>query len=199
MMRDWPNTDYLGSYRLLVEDLSRLCSFIHPCDENLSVYSHRVYELLLRACTEFESLAKDLLRADGFKKRGNWTVRDYHRLNASLQLSDREVGLLFWQPEPKYIAPFAEWAGGSSLKWYRDYNLVKHNRSAQFRRASFHNALSATAGLYAVMAARFSYLFSEWDGAAVRHYPGPAPKVEFATSGSPFSWRKPFGTPQRPP
>jgi len=195
-MRDTPSTDYIGSYRLLVEDLSRLCSFIHPSDDNLPAYSHRVYELFLRACTEFESVCKDLLRAQGFKKRGNWTVREYYRLNASLKLSEREVGLLFWHPETKYMAPFAEWARGPSLGWYRDYNLVKHNRSAQFKRASFQNALLATAGLFAVLAARFDYYFAEGEGGGghqIIFHSGPPPLIEFYVHGSPFSWRKPKG------
>ena len=42
----------IRAFDLLVEDLRKIFSFIEPTDSNKTAYSHRNYELLLRACTE---------------------------------------------------------------------------------------------------------------------------------------------------
>jgi hypothetical protein len=52
---------YEPAFILLVGDFLRVCEFIEPTDAHLQVYSHRLYEILLRACTEFESLCREIL------------------------------------------------------------------------------------------------------------------------------------------
>ena len=48
----------LGAFRLLLRDYEHLLEYVHPDHANMHVYSHRTYELLLRASTEFESISK---------------------------------------------------------------------------------------------------------------------------------------------
>lgn len=49
------------SYKILENDLKKVFEYIEPCDDNLSTYSHRLYELLLRACTELKLIVKEYL------------------------------------------------------------------------------------------------------------------------------------------
>src|ERR1044071_5159083 len=105
---------YVGAFRMLNDDFRRLAEYVEPVDQNLSTYSHRLYELLLRACTEFESACKELLVAGGNpKKPSDMNIRDYRTLEASLKLEAVEVGILIWQPAKTYVKPFDRWSSAT--------------------------------------------------------------------------------------
>lgn len=50
--------EIIRAYYILEKDLINLFEFIDPSDANLATYSHKTYELLLRASTEFDLNAK---------------------------------------------------------------------------------------------------------------------------------------------
>lgn len=145
--------EYEPSFRLLVQDFEELLAFVEPVDANLATYSHRSYELLLRACTEFESLSKQAsVAADSPKQPSNMNVLDYVLLEASVPLSTFEVGMLIWRPKPTYVRPFSGWQTVTPpLNWYNDYNKVKHNRNTEFSRASLENLRLAICALYLLL------------------------------------------------
>jgi len=81
------------------------------------------------------------------------TVNDYKTLENGLRVQDVEVGFHLWSPEARYTKPFEEWSTAQPpLKWYSDYNDVKHNRNTEFNRASLENLLLATSGLFCLLA-----------------------------------------------
>lgn len=140
------------SFQLLELDLKRIFEFIEPTDDNLSVYSHRLYELLLRACTEFEASAKAILIVNGYsKKNGNFNIEDYFLLDKATKLSEYKITLNIWNSISKEMQPFIKWADIHSLDWYSDYNTVKHNRFGEFRKASLNNVINSIAGVYAIL------------------------------------------------
>jgi len=145
--------NYESSFRLLVDDFITLLDYVDPVDANLHVHSLRSYELLLRACTEFESLAKETLVASGSTRpMSKMTLSDYRDLEQHLQLERIEIGLLMWSTQPAYVAPFTGWSNPSSpVTWYKDYNLVKHNRSLEFHRASLSNVRASIAAVFALL------------------------------------------------
>jgi len=154
--------DYKASFDILLRDLDQILEFVEPVDSNDSVYSHRIYALLLRACTDFESLAKDLLLQSGYTARpaNKMTVHDYRHLETTLVLEPVEVEVHFWRPQPRIVRPFRDWSTATPpLAWYRDYNTVKHNRSAAFDRASLAALTQAVCGQFAVLARAAQY---EW-------------------------------------
>ena len=51
--------------RLIMDDFEHLFECIEPHTINENVFSHRIYELLLRTCTEVESCCKGILVANG--------------------------------------------------------------------------------------------------------------------------------------
>jgi hypothetical protein len=146
------DASYLNSLEILSSDFRRLCEFVEPVDANLNTYSHRLYELLLRACTEFESVCKDKLISDGYKKPGNMNIYDYRKLEPTLGLENIEVGVLLWRPNIAYVRPFIGWSSASPpLSWYDAYNRVKHNRNQQFAYASLENVRLSLGGLFALL------------------------------------------------
>lgn len=145
---------YQGAASILFGDLRKICEYIEPTDDNLKVYSHRIYELFIRTCTEWESLCKDVLIATGSKEQPEkMTIQDYVSLENSINLGSLEVGLVFWNPKTKYIRPYENWVSSNPhLAWYKDHHIVKHNRNTKFRYANFQNLLLAMAGLFALHA-----------------------------------------------
>lgn len=145
---------YVPSFSLLVRDFRHLSAFVEPHDDNLNTYSHRLYELQLRACTEFESLCKDALSDKGFAVSPMTSVTEFKNLEPYLQLQRIEIGWHQWRPQPQYVRPFLDWTRASpALQWYSDYNRVKHNRSSQFALANLANVRLAISAVFAMVAA----------------------------------------------
>ena len=147
------------AFKLLEDDLKRLFEYVEPCDENFNTYSHRIYELLLKASTEFETNAKQILKSNGYNFSGrNLNITDYFKINAATKLSEYEVFLDFWRPTRKVIMPFSEWNGqNQSLSWYQGYNKVKHDRQYNFCEASLQNVIKAIAGVLVILYAQFDF------------------------------------------
>lgn len=138
----------------LLADLMVALNFIEPDDANLTVYSNRLYELLLRAATEFESNCKGILIANGYRgKRRDLGIEDYRNLDSVLKLSEYEVVFSFWNSE-RTLTPLSSWKTSHTLGWYKAYNDVKHNRTENFQLANLSNVLNAIAGVACVVYAQ---------------------------------------------
>ena len=148
--------DLIRGYHLLEKELLRIFDYVEPADSNRSCFSHELYSLLLRACTEFEANAKGILTANGYARTGNWNVRDYYLLNAASKLSEYTVSVAIWAGVDKTFNPFAEWSAGQSLSWYQDYNTVKHNRAADFPAASLENVVTGVAAAFVIVFSQFN-------------------------------------------
>ena len=46
---------YVRAFLLVQQDVLELFSYIEPSDANLSTYSHRIQQLLMRSCVEIEA------------------------------------------------------------------------------------------------------------------------------------------------
>jgi hypothetical protein len=143
------------AYKLIEKDLLRLFEYVEPTDNNIHTYSHRTYELLLRAATEFETNCKRILESNGYQ---GTNIIDYAKINKSSRLGEYAVSLRVWYPGKKTLKPFAAWnAGTHSLPWYQSYNDVKHHRNQDFAKASLENVLCAIAGLYVILFSQFLF------------------------------------------
>jgi len=122
--------DHQASFDLLTKDTMEILEYVEPVDSNASTYSHRIYGVILRACTDFESLARDLLVAAGeTQPREKMKVHDYRKLEPRLYLQSVEVNFLPWRPDPLSKTPFKDWSTREPpLAWYATYNAVKHDR-----------------------------------------------------------------------
>jgi len=149
---------YIRAFRLLEEDLKQLFTYVEPTDANKGVFSHRLYELLLRASTEFETNAMQILAMNGYTKEkgSNFNIKDYFKINQATKLSDYSVTCELWQPTREF-KPFQEWSNAHPLSWYQAYNDVKHNRSSEFSKASLENVMNAITGVLAILYAQFDY------------------------------------------
>jgi hypothetical protein len=110
---------FIRAYNLIERDVLRLFEYIEPCDANLATYSHRTYELLIRASTEFETNCKGILYDNGYIKPtgGNLNIMDYYKIDKASRLSEYRVTLDTWFPRGQVFEPFKDWIADHSLAW----------------------------------------------------------------------------------
>jgi hypothetical protein len=152
----------LASYEILKRDLKQLFEYIEPCQSNLFTFSHRTFELLVRACIEVEALCKMVFAKNNVTlNRSNSNIIRYSDLNAAMRLSEYEI-LSYGFHHPPF-APFQAFANpvksARSPAWYRAYNNVKHNRTDNFSDASIGNVIQAVGGVYVLLVAQFGFRF----------------------------------------
>jgi len=150
-------TDFIRSYRLLEKDLVETFDYVEPTRKNYSTYSHRFYQLLMRACTEFEANAKAILQGNGYTKK-KLDIRDYWKLNRACRLSDYGIINPVNDGPDRWITPFGDWKNAADfepLSWYQRYNEAKHNRIAHFEAANLLNVLNAVSAGFVMLFAQF--------------------------------------------
>lgn len=154
---------FIHAYHLLEKDLKELFDYVSPHDSNKKTFSHRIYELFFRACTEFESNAKAILVANRYNLPKCATIKnDYFKINNALKLDKYSIKLNIWDNSPLTLSPFQAWnifendkTIYAELFWYKDYNLVKHNRTQNFHLANLLNLINAIAGVLLILYAQF--------------------------------------------
>lgn len=147
----------IRAFHLLVADLIKLFDYVEPCNANTDTYSHRIYELFLRASTELESNCKAILNANGYVQLGRMTMQDYSKINAASKLHEYEVKFNTWSPIPLVLSPFSEWnpANVSILTWYKNYNGVKHERNVNFHLANLDNLMNSVSSVFVILYSQF--------------------------------------------
>lgn len=152
-------TSAIRAYHTIEKDLRQVFDFIEPDNRNLTTFSTRLYEIFLRASTEFESNCKLILSENvySYGKR-NLNITDYKRINEATHLLEYKIQLSVWANQPLLLEPFLCWSSCETLNWYKEYNAVKHNRSSEFHRANLKNTVDAVAALFIILFAQFNVL-----------------------------------------
>lgn len=144
-----------------VELLNTIFQSVFPTEENFEVYGFNIRNLILLACTEFESQARGILIANNLKHRGNfYTTKDYVKLKSVLKLEDYAVRFTHF-PNIPVLEPFRKWDENDptvSLKWYDNYNSTKHNREVNFSKGRLIDLLNALSANYIMLIAQFGEL-----------------------------------------
>lgn len=155
--------EIIRAYHILQKDLLNILDYIEPADDNLKTYSHRTYEILLRAATEFESNCKKILIANGYRKKpGDLNIKDYSKVNVATRLNEYKLFVNTWSNGKKELQPLKEWKAGHKLRWYSAYNAVKHDRKNDFHHASLENVINAVGATFCVIFAQFhSFIFTQ--------------------------------------
>lgn len=144
---------FVTTTHLIIRDLYELFNYVEPSDDNLGIYSHRIYELFLRTSTEFESNCKAILHANGYSKPiDNMNIRDFFKIAPVARLYEYRVVFDRWNSDYEFI-PFMDWNTDcyTPLSWYKSYNEVKHNRYDKFQNANLYNLMNAVAGLLCIL------------------------------------------------
>lgn len=159
---------YTRAFSIIQSDLIKLFEFIEPSDINLTTYSFRIHELLMRTCIEIEANFKAILQENiykpvynGGRKQGQlrpekeWSIKDFKVINKSHHLDNYYVELPFWKGQKGKLQPFGNWAVDKPLGWYQAYNKSKHDRLNNFHKANLLHLLEAFTGLFVLLSSQF--------------------------------------------
>lgn len=148
------------AYLSIEKTLQDIFDYIEPADRNKDVFSHELYALLLRACTEVEANFKSILVANGVSGSDHFNMGNYKKIEESSKLSKYEVTFPFWRKldgsmSSLEMIPFESFQLGNSPEWYVSYNNVKHNRDSKFENASLENCMNAVAAILVLLYSQF--------------------------------------------
>lgn len=150
---------YWPVYQNLEKEFLSICDIIHVDDSQLSVYSMKIAELLIRTVVEIESLAKNLYFSNGGAKPDDkdlyfdtdcmahlvdlWDIDKKVVLVSSPNIFLIEDANLILTPLHK-----SNKRGSSSADWCKAYQAVKHNRVKELKKGNLKHFLRALAALY---------------------------------------------------
>lgn len=146
-------------YKNIERELIEISNIIHIDDNQLSVYSPKITELLIRTVVEVEAISKELyFKNGGNKENDNQLFFDtdcVDFLENKWLLSKKKVivsapNFYFSDENNRVLTPLkkANKRGSSSSKWLRAYQAVKHNRNNSLPKGNLENLIEALAGLY---------------------------------------------------
>ena len=144
---------YWSYFLSLENDLNRCSKYVEFAENNLSVYSTEILKLFFAASSEFEVVMKEIgrkykyskiLEARNDKNINIETIKNLINENTNLRMM-KEMPICLKHYNLTFV-PIKEIFASES--WWRDYNLVKHNRSKNYFRANLKNALKSTGSLF---------------------------------------------------
>lgn len=146
-------------YKNIERELIEISNIIHIDDNQLSVYSPKITELLIRTVIEVEAISKELyFKNGGDKANDNQLFFDtdcIDFLDNKWLLSKKKVivsapNFYFSDEDNRVLTPLkkANKRGSSSSKWLIAYQAVKHNRNNSLSKGNLKNLIGALAGLY---------------------------------------------------
>jgi len=134
-------------YQDLEDDLQDFCRFVPPVPEHASVYSTRLWGIILRACSEIDSQLSGLVKELGSKALKPNIVL-YRRYEVRLELAKFELASRF---DKQALRPFEAFAKNKSPGWWLDYNEIKHRRLETLQAATLGSSLQAVAALHVIL------------------------------------------------
>ena len=137
---------------ILIQKLQDILLYIEPSEIGLQTYSHKLRELLILACTEFECSMKT------YKLGKNSRTNDYVKILDFVDLKRYKIELAGYSK--RYVSyPFANWKTEKtteSLPWYSAYTETKHNRADAFNRSTLQNCIDAISANLIMFSIRYS-------------------------------------------
>ena len=157
--------DFINQFEILEADLERIFKTVAPDKNNFEVFGHSIRNLLILACTEVDSLLKDIFININSTKEGIYSTKDYVSLLPLLRLNEYEVSFCHY-PSLGTFNPFLNWDKAKptkSIPWYDAYNAVKHDREQAFNQATLKNCICAVVAVGIILAAIYGYRNDIWN------------------------------------
>lgn len=170
-------------YKGLEREFLCLAETIHINDRQVSVYSLKIAELLIRTAAEIESISKDLYCAVSGLSVGRETYFDtdcLKYLNDKWHLEKRVIyvnsqSVYFEEEANRIFAPLKKASVQGACDWKKAYQAVKHNGRMSIEKGNLKNFLKALAALYLLNVYYKGYTehLVIGDAAASRRFNGP--------------------------
>lgn len=154
----------LNQLELLVEELQTIFQVIEPISNNYTAFGHKIRNLIMLACTEVDSICRNILIANSYKKKERYSTNDYVKLRDVLKLNQYKIDLIRY-PDILNISPFIHWNEKDptkSLNWYNSYNAIKHDRINNANLATLENAINAVCAVAVLLLSQYGNNNDYW-------------------------------------
>ncbi|HIF9214591.1 TPA: hypothetical protein ACX6QF_000043 [Photobacterium damselae] len=133
------------NYFLAIEDdlekLSRSIDFTG----NEDTYSLEIARVFLGACSEIDVVLKLLCK----KYNSGSTSQNINQYFTELNVIGSFIPFEATMPKHQLtIKPWISWTASNAPDWWREHNLVKHQRDVHFNKATLKNCIYAVGALY---------------------------------------------------
>lgn len=136
-------------YLMLEKRFIEAIEYVELHKDNFNAFSNG-YALLIQAIgAELDTVFKEFC---GFNTTDRKTIADYtqHILTNTPDIKNQKISVQEYNIE---IQPFMNWdvgQPGQSLKWWKAFTDVKHNRYEQLKQANQENAINILGALYLI-------------------------------------------------
>ena len=149
-------------YKNLETETLELANYIQFSDDQLSVYSMHIADLLVRCSMEIEAISKELYKLSNGPKvyDTNGNERQLYFDTDCLAYLDKQWGICarkvmitatrfyFINEEFQTLQPLKNADKRGKAKWKKAYQAVKHDRKNSIKQGNINNLLLALAALY---------------------------------------------------
>ncbi|WP_164126959.1 hypothetical protein [Sphingobacterium luzhongxinii] len=151
---------YWSVYKNIEREVVELSNQIHFVDNQLSIYSVKISELLIRCSVEIEAISKELYFRLGGQQPANgqdlYFDTDCLQLLEDTWLLSKKIvmvsasNMYFEKGENRLLTPLAKAnkRSTSAAKWKQAYQAVKHDRTQSLKDGNIKNLLHALAALF---------------------------------------------------
>ncbi len=157
-------TQSFVALKILLAKMEDVFETVEPSQSNLTVYGHKIREILLLAAMEVEASWAAVLKVNNYPG-SRFSTNDYVKLLQPMLLDSFKLTLRSYPKFPAII-PFKGWDPQSptkSLDWYDAYNQTKHDREAHLDAATLGRAVNAVGAAAVMFYAQFGYMFQHDD------------------------------------
>lgn len=138
---------YLSIEKMLLETNQ----YVTHVEKNKDTFSDEFTSIILLSCSELDSLFKQLCTNLGIKSKGkHFTMKDYAPILKKYE--SKEFGLATrirtLNENGIHVFPFEgidPTKPGANLGWWKDYQLIKHDRIKNITQGNLFNAVSTVA------------------------------------------------------
>ena len=149
----FPAKTVINSFLMTERELSDVIDVVPFCPEHESVWSPALATVVIDAGSQLDSLWRGACRADSpdgvnGKPIDELTIKEYYG-HYTKDLA--KMWAVFWGHEAARLQPFQLWEGLQEyqpLKWWQDYNAIKHDRLANRKLATLKCAADAVTALF---------------------------------------------------
>lgn len=141
---------YWSVYKRIEQEVIKLSYSIHFDDSQINVYSNQILDLIIRISTNIESLYEDIYR-DELGKTESEIGLMITKLDETFSLENKIIYIanenFHFRKKLKKVKPF-KYKKKSKDDFYSTYNALKHNRSANIKKANIYTLLRSLAAFY---------------------------------------------------
>ncbi len=136
---------YWEYFLSLESDLEQCSKYVDFSQTNFNSNSVEFAKIIMMASAEIDTIAKEICKLINNRSNAR-NINQYASeiLNQYPNLISLEIEI------PRYslsFKPWDRWSSSSSPTWWKSYNNIKHNRTANFSEATLKNAILSVSGL----------------------------------------------------